>query len=365
MNDGQIPDQQPEPDKQQAPLPTSDDNLMLSGLSNTGGLYTRANISLTGRGSWIHISAIVLLFLSLLGFTGRIFWWADLLGYPRLHLLALTSLLGLYYLVSRKWQMVVLCSVGILCNAVALDFALPLQASPLSAAASNMPPGEIKVATLNVNVNNRNTAGVVAWVRGENPDILLLVEANHQWMPIADDLMDILPYRRIADNSNNYGLILLSRFPLDNTNTTRAGPYSLPILSATAETPIGQITVIGAHPNFALSADDYQALRMYMAQIGAMARSNTMPTLVMGDFATVPWSLSFEPLRTLPNLQPEIWKLPATWPAYWDKLGLPLDLILLTLPPENKRSLTIAEMVSGPQIMGTNHLPLIARIKIP
>lgn len=366
MNDGQIPDQQ-EPDKFPATAPQDSEaqpsgTLMLSGLS-TDGVQNHINLAFSGTGRPLRILVLILLLLSLLGFTGRIFWWADLLGYPRLHLLALISLTGTYYLLRRDWRMVVLCLIGALCNAFAFGLAIPEAKLP-PAIAGSMPPGEIKVATLNVNVDNPNTMAVIDWIRAEQPDILMLVEANRQWLPLVDQLIGTLPYRRIADNSKNYGLILLSRFPLDNSATTRAGPYSLPTLSATAETPIGQITIIGAHPNLAFSADDYQANSLYMAQISAMAQTNTIPTLLIGDFSSVPWSLTFETIRRLPNLQPPVWKLPATWPANLGIFGLPLDQILLTIPTENPRALKVEDMIAGPQITGTTHRPVIARIKV-
>lgn len=315
----------------------------------------------TGRP--LRIIALILVLLSIIGLTGRMYWWADLLGYPRWHFLGLLIPISTYYLLRHQWHMGLFCLAGIGCNIFVIGISMPYTTIP-TALASSASSGGIKVATLNVNVSNTNTAAVLDWVHAEKPDILLLVEANRHWLPVVDQLIESLPYRRIADHSSQYGLILLSRFPLDNSTTTRAGPYSLPTLSAKAETPIGELTILGVHPNPVFNTNDYQATRMYMAQVSAMARTNDTPTLLMGDFSSVPWSFTFENIRNLPNLQPSVWQVSATWPANLGMLGLPLDQILLTTPAKNQQGIKVENIEAGPQIQGTDHRPLIAHLKI-
>ena len=335
---------------------------MLSGLTSSqlsGGM----SFAQASEGIWLRLTLFSFVLISVLGFTGRMFWWADLLGYPRLHLAFILLVIGVFYLTRRDMRMFLMSAVGLMINVVAVISALP-NAGLVISPDSTLPPGEIKVATLNVNVDNPDPGSVLAWIDRENPDIVMLIEANRQWRSLADQLLETLPFNRMADNSGRHGMILLSRFPLENATSTRAGPYSLPTLSVSVETPIGQLMVIGVHPNAPTTANDYQARNLYLAQISAMAQTTGKPTLMMGDFAAVPWSSGFETIRNLPNLQPNVWKMPATWPPAAGRFGLPLDNILLTVPYTSTHGLLIKSVSAGAHIPGTAHLPLIATVSL-
>lgn len=339
-----------------------DPPMMLSGLSSShlsgGGAFAQS-----GQGVWLRTTLFILVLLSVIGFTGRMFWWADLLGYPRLHLAFILFCLGIICIFRRNLRMFLMAAVGLMINLVAVISALP-NAGLVTTPDTTLPPGEIKVATLNVNVDNTDPEAVLAWITKEDPDIVMLIEANRQWRSLADQVLATLPFNRIADNSGRHGMILLSRFPLENATTTRAGPYSLPTLSVSVETPIGELMVIGVHPNAPTSANDYQARNLYLAQISAMAQTTGKPTLMMGDFAAVPWSSGFETIRNLPNLQPDVWKMPTTWPPAAGWFGLPLDNILLTVPYTSTRALLIKSLTAGAHVPGTAHLPLVATISL-
>ena len=353
MEDRQYSSEQPE---------QQDPPMMLSGLS-AAQLSGETGFTQGGKGMWLRVTLFIFVLISVLGFTGRMFWWGDLLGYPRLHLALILLGIGAVCIIYRDTRMFLMAAVGLMINVVAVISALP-NAGLVITPDSTLPPGEIKVATLNVNVDNPDPSGVLAWIKRENPDIVMLIEANRHWRSLADQLLETLPFNRMADNSDRHGMILLSRFPLENATSTRAGPYSLPTLSVSVETPIGQLMVIGVHPNAPTSANDYQARNLYLAQISAMAQTTGKPTLMMGDFAAVPWSSGFETIRNLPNLQPDVWKMPATWPPAAGRFGLPLDNILLTIPYTSTRGLLIKSLTAGVHVPGTAHLPLVATISL-
>lgn len=351
MDDGQQP-QQSTQDQQ--------DGLALSGL-NTNPSAIRLGFSLSGPGSFLRVSLLVLVIVSIFGFGGRMFWWADLMGYPRLHLSVIITVIGLYYVFRRELQLIFLAVLGLILNLLAAAIALPNNG--IIEAAATL-PGSIEVATLNINVDNPNQGAIINWINEEKPDIVVLIEANREWLSITDKMLASMPYRSAADSSGRYGIIIMSRFPLDEAASTRAGPDSLPTLSAKAETPIGQIQLIAIHPNPPISAEGFRARNQYLAQVSAMAQTTPMPSLIMGDFSTVPWSSGFETIRNLPNLQPEIWRMPATWPAKAGHFGLPLDNILLTVPYASMHRLVMDKVTAGPEIIGTTHRPVIAQVSV-
>ena len=159
-------------------------------------------------------------------------------------------------------------------------------------------------------------------------------------------------------------MALLSRFPVDSSRTDAAGTASLPVLSAELETPVGRLCVIGVHPNAPFGSEESINRNLYLYQVGAMAQTRGMMCLLAGDFNAAPWSSGFEIIRNLPNLQPSIWRVPASWPASFGPLGVPLDHILLTMPFDKVRPIRMSKIWSGPHLPGSDHRPLITTLEV-
>lgn len=304
----------------------------------------------------------ILLGLTILGFTGRVFWWADYFAHPRLHLaFAITALGGLFFLMG-DWLSMIAAAVGVLLNVMALSSAINGANNTYNALA--MPPGQLKVITLNVGNINPTDSSFTQWLVGEQPDIVVLIEANRAWLPQLDKLINALPYQKMADHTTSYGIAILSRFPMDKTESSVAGPRSLPSLTAEMETPIGRIAVMGVHPNPPGDGADTHARDLYLAQLTAIAQTTSIPTLLAGDFNATPWSSGFETIRLLPNLQPASLRIPSTWPASMGTMGLPTEHILLSIPYDKPRAISFYDLTTGPSFSGTSHLPLIADIRV-
>jgi len=324
-----------------------------------------SGLQLEKRMAWrnyVYIALYLLLTLSILGLTGRMFWWADYFAHPRLHLAAGLGLLAAIFLLMTDWMRLLAAILGVGLNIFAVFSAIPGDNNTLNAAV--MPPGQLRVATVNVGTIIPDSATFEKWVRETHPDILVLVEANAKWLPMLDKLLDVLPYQKIANHTSNYGLTILSRFPYDNLESGVAGPRSLPTMSAEMETPLGRLVLIALHPNPPGAGDDGRARDMYLAQIAAVAQTSSMPTLLVGDFNATPWSSGFEPIRLLPNLQPASTIIPPTWPAALGQLGLPTQHILLSIPYSKPRDLIFNQIQATPAIEGMSHLPLVADLRV-
>lgn len=315
-----------------------------------------------GWGAYLRITLYLLLAVTILGFTGRMFWWADYFAHPRMHLAVAIGALSCVFLIMGDWLRLAAAAVGVLLNLMVMNAAISGGNNTYNAMV--MPPGQLKVITLNVNGLDPSGTAFPQWLTAEQPDIVVLIEANRAWLPQLDKLISALPYQKMADHTTSYGIAILSRFPMDKLESSVAGPRSLPSLTAEMETPLGRIAVMGVHPNPPGDGADTRSRDLYLAQLAAIAQTTSMPTLMVGDFNATPWSSGFETIRLLPNLQPASSGMPPTWPASFGPLGLPTEHVLLTIPYDKPRAISFHGLTTGPAIPGASHLPLIADIRV-
>ena len=320
-----------------------------------------ASLSVT-LSSYLRAALYLLLLLTMLGFTGRLFWWADYFAHPRLHLAALTGIAGLLLLLMRQWTSFLFACVGIVFNIVAITSAI--SESPFIRNTNGVPPGELSVIQINVNSASPDNLAISRFITASKPDILILTGANKNWIQMLDGLVPILQYQKIANHSGEYGSAILSRFPLDKVDIGTAGPRSLPVIKVELETEIGRIAVVSVHGDAPTSGNATHARDHYFSQVSAMIQTDGLPTIVAGNFNATPWSSGYEALRLLPNLQPESIKVPPTWPAALGPLGLPTNNIMLSIPYKNQLPIELEQLTAGPMLPGLGHLPLIAHFKI-
>ncbi len=298
-------------------------------------------------------------------FTGRAFWWGDLLAHLRLHYFFVFALMGAYFLLIRDIRHFLFATLASTINLVAI-FMVTASNTYLEDRVpfTGLPNSAFVVATYNVDTQTSRPQVVVDWLSKDKPDLIVLIGVNRQWMPVFDRLVKIFPYQSIMNSSADYGMAILSRLPLDNIKNDTAGPLNLPLLSAEVETPLGRMCVTAIHPNPPLGADDTLTRNLYIDQASTIIRTRAIPCLLMGNINATPWSTGFDPLRTLPNLQPQLWQPPATWPVMLGAFGIPVDHILLTIPFEYHSYLKIKNLWLGPSLSTSSHRPVLAKITI-
>lgn len=314
---------------------------------------------------FLKVLLLFFIFCTAISFTGRAFWWGDLLAHLRLHYFFVFVLMSVYFVLIQDARHFLLAAFASMINLITI----------FMASASNtyledsipftlLPNSTFVVATYNVDTQTSRPQVVVDWLSKEKPDLIVLIGVNRRWMPVFDRLVKIFPYQTIMNSSANYGVALLSRLPLDNIKNDTAGPLNLPLLSAEVETPIGRMCVTAIHPNPPWGADDTLTRNLYIDQASAVIRTQSIPCLLLGNLNATPWSTGFDPIRTLPNLQPQLWQPPATWPVVLGAFGIPIDHILLTTPFNYHSYLKIKDLWLGPALSASSHRPVLAKITI-
>ncbi len=212
----------------------------------------------------------------------------------------------------------------------------------------------LKVAVLNVLTANPSPDKVTGWLAKQELDFIGLLEVDSAWVKRLKKLEEIFPYQVEEPMPDNFGLMFLSRYPVQSHSVLQYA-FDTPIsLEVNLALPDGQeVLVLLTHPVPPLG----EGYILRNAQLNGMIerlRYNRKPVILMGDF-----NLSmgerlhdFLTLRTgLKNCRQGFGWLPS-WQAD-SILGIPIDHIF-TSQDFGTMDFSIGEDV------GSDHRPVLA-----
>lgn len=221
-----------------------------------------------------------------LSYTGRWFWFGDLLVHFRTHFTLLAMLLVAAALLVRRWP-----------HAAVSAVLLVLNAWPLSA--MFVPAGEpalegarpARVVAFNVHVANEELPRVAAYLTSLAPDVVILEEVPS---PNADELRQLLP-----DLSNYYwtpntglGIAILSRWPLHDPGLVDREGVTLG-LRADVDFGDRRLRVYGIHLYWPLVPESARYRDAQLDGLGRELAQCAGPCMAAGDFNITPWSSHF------------------------------------------------------------------------
>jgi endonuclease/exonuclease/phosphatase (EEP) superfamily protein YafD len=215
-------------------------------------------------------------------------------------------------------------------------------------------PG-VRLLSVNVLRRNRSYQKVIDLVNQEKPDIIALVEPNQAWLEGLAALQEEFPHWHCIPREDNYGLALLSRYPLRDQATVELTGKGVPTLSAQIDLPSAKLTIIVTHPPPPKTTPDLHWRDLQMVRLAEMVCQRTgEPVVLCGDFNAVPWSRAFWRMAHRAGLVDSSrgFGYQPTWPVDRPWLRVPIDHCLAS--PGWK--------VTGRRIgaaVGSDHLPLI------
>jgi endonuclease/exonuclease/phosphatase (EEP) superfamily protein YafD len=216
----------------------------------------------------------------------------------------------------------------------------------------------ISAFSFNVLQTNRDYARTISLIDREDPDIVLLLETDGLWEDALKPVIDRYPHRLSAPLDNLYGLILLSRLPVEDAEITWLIDKETPSVFATMQTSAGmRFRYIGLHPRPPQPGEDTEKRDGEIAIAARHAKLTKLPVLAMGDFNDVAWSRTSQMFKRIGGyLDPRVGRgLFATFPANLPGLRWPLDHIFMS-PDFTLLDMKVLENV------GSDHLPVIARV---
>jgi endonuclease/exonuclease/phosphatase (EEP) superfamily protein YafD len=247
---------------------------------------------------------VLVLLVTLLSVLPTAVWWVQMLGFPRLQVLAVLVLAGGGLLALGWPRHPRLLRLGLLAGALAivlqasylwpyLPFA-PKAVADATAAQAHDTTSRVRVLVINVLIKNRQDARLRQLVLDTRPDVLLAMEPDAWWVRALRPLHAAYPYRIEMPRADAYGLVLYSRLPLLHPHTQDLEQLGVPSIITGMRLPDGRtFTFYGIHPTPPIP-DNYPdgvGLRnVVLHKVARLLRQTPGPTLVAGDFNDVSWS---------------------------------------------------------------------------
>jgi endonuclease/exonuclease/phosphatase (EEP) superfamily protein YafD len=228
----------------------------------------------------------VLTLLSLLSFVAWGYPW-ELISHFRLQYGAAAIGLFLLTLVLRRslkarfWPMVCWALFLVALNAsLLLPWYFPHGQQTQAAA-------NLRILSANVNKRNQNYEPTIALVKAVQPDVVVWIEVNRQWMEqLNRGIGEEFPYRFFEESS---GLAMWSRLPWSNMGADSLGSDDLSLV-ATIAVGNSNVNVIGTHLMVPFRRDLFERRNKQLNGLSEAIAKRTLPTIVMGDLNLTPWS---------------------------------------------------------------------------
>lgn len=250
------------------------------------------------------------------------------------------------------------CGLAIAANAWAmLPFWMPSAAPAVTSPDRGRP---LTLVTVNVLRRNRDTARCVAYLRDRRPDVAVVLEIDAAWQAALETLADVYPHRAFQPRDDNFGVGVLSRWPLRDREFVALGGTPYPNLVTSIVHDAGELLLIGAHPRAPLTAAHSRGLRSQLAAVAARAAAATGPCIVAGDFNATPWSVAYREFVATSGLVDTMLGrgLQPTWNAHLPAPRIPIDHVFVS------RDMRVTRRAVGPDI-GSDHFPVEVDLVLP
>jgi endonuclease/exonuclease/phosphatase (EEP) superfamily protein YafD len=312
------------------------------------------------RFPWLMLAwALPLLAATFAGFCGDWNWVLDLASHFRwYYLLAAAVGLAVSCLRAGVGTRLVMAAVFAINAWTMLPYWLPAEGAVSPAAA--MAGSSVSVISLNVLRFNSDTGPAIDYLRVRAADVVAALEVNPEWAAALETLADEYPHRLIEPRPDNFGIAVLSRWPLLDPRLVDFGDTGYPSIVADVDRPEGRFRFIAVHPYPPYSRTSSEMLVRHLHAVAAAATRSSLPCLVAGDFNATPWSAGFRAFARGSGLRDTALGLGVqpTWNAHSLLVRIPIDHIFA--PPTAR----VIRRVVGPNV-GSDHFPVEAEVLLP
>ncbi len=280
-----------------------------------------------------------------IGLFGRHFWVFDLASHFRFQYLAAFVLAAIVFAFNRRW----VPSVASGCAAMALGASLlPYVPWPVQEPTDPV----VKVISFNVNTANDRYGDVLAYLREQDADLIVLLEVSDEWIEQIAALDVDYPHSFVEPRNDNFGIAIYSKVPLLERELIKLTEYRIESLSVVVRIAGQSLRVVGTHPLPPTSASNAAARDAQLRTLGQPPHS--IPTLLIGDFNLTQFSPNFTDLLRASGLRDTAvgHGLPPTWMRAIPVFAIPIDQALVT------PGITVVDRWTGPSL-GSDHAPVL------
>jgi endonuclease/exonuclease/phosphatase (EEP) superfamily protein YafD len=288
----------------------------------------------------VHGLGILIIVASLLPLLPVQHWFVRTLEFPRQHILVLNILTTFSLLtIGVDTTPEFLLLAGLLICLFGIVYRI-FPYTELSDVESEIPsPQEIqtknyketKILGANIRAKNNHYEKFLRLVNKNNPDIILVIEATKAWQLELSCLKEEYPYSIENPQDNTYGMLLYSKYPLENTRVENLVDKNVPsfftdlILSKNHKVHLVCLHPRPPRPKEASSVEKDGELMKVASYLEN--KKHKAYTIVLGDLNDVAWSHTTRLfLRKSKLLDPRIGRgFFNTFPSSLSWMGFPID----------------------------------------
>ncbi|GAA4466549.1 endonuclease/exonuclease/phosphatase family protein [Nibrella saemangeumensis] len=302
------------------------------------------------------------------------YWWIRMWDFPHLQLIVLAVLgLGGWFIWVHQYNwpnwLVPVFLVASIIYQLWLIFPYTrlhaVQVPPLRTVNEEAEGGklaEISLLIANILMENNRYNEVLQLAQRQNPDIILILEADETWRQKLNALEPNYPYRLLHPLDNTYGMLLYSRVPVRDPKIRFLIEDEVPSIHAQLVLENGQnIHFFGVHPEPPSPTEHNRSTERdaELVLVGREARRLNEPVIVAGDLNDVAWSHTTRLFQRISGLlDPRVGRgLFNTFHAHYFFMRWPLDHIFVS---QHFRLVHIERMPS----CGSDHFPMFVTLQL-
>lgn len=224
-------------------------------------------------------------------------WWIRYADFPRMQIaLGLLCVLGvhlsIYGIVGALDAVVALAVAGALVDqAIRIFPYTPLASKEVAQAQRASAEASIRIMISNVLMENRRAGDLLALVRENDPDVLLVVETDDWWHEQLEVLDRKYPNSLKCPQGNYYGMHFFSKLELRAPEIRFLVEDDVPSVRAGIRLRSGQwIEFYGVHPRPPEIGENTEERDAEILIVGKQIAADGRPSIVAGDLNDVAWS---------------------------------------------------------------------------
>jgi endonuclease/exonuclease/phosphatase (EEP) superfamily protein YafD len=288
----------------------------------------------------------------ILGILGRWHWSFDVFSHFRVQSTALILVAMVLLLTGRCLKrFLITIPIFVYCFFSILPY-LPYSFEKTAIA---NPIQTFSVMHFNVLQSNRSHDKLINLIEEENPSVVVLLELNQRWYDHLEQGLVNYEFRAASLSERDTGLAIFSKFPITDLEEKFLSGNFTPTFRCTLDRAGEEIALWVTHPRPPMGTRLWQERNAQLGSMGSLIAQETLPTILVGDLNTSPWSHWFKRIqgdRLIDSGQGH--GLKATWPSFLPEWGrLPIDHIL------HSRHFTVLERRVLSDI-DSDHLPVLA-----
>lgn len=151
----------------------------------------------------------------------------------------------------------------------------------------------LRLVESNVQMENEEFELWQQVVAEADPDVLIVLEANQKWWDACRELFDKFEYRVPVIQENYYGMLMLSKLPIESHRVCHLVEQDIPSIDAVLQLRSGhKVRLVAIHPRppEPVRDTDSTARDAELVLWGREIEDSELPVIVGGDLNDVAWS---------------------------------------------------------------------------